>query len=117
MDKVSGEQQLLAIIAHLSYLLGGVGFIIAPLVIFLLKKEDPFVTDHARQALVAHLAILAATVVAGALSMLLVGLLLLPVVAILWLVLLVTSILAAIKAVNSELYKYPLIQGLVSKIE
>ncbi len=104
MDKVTGEQQLLAVIAHLSYLLGGLGFIIAPLVIFLLKKDDPFVADHARQALVAHLALLVTTVGAGILSMLLVGLLLLPFVAILWLVLLITSIIAAIKAVNGELY-------------
>jgi uncharacterized protein len=117
LDKITGEQQLLAIIAHLSYLLGGLGFLIAPLVIFLLRKEDPFVADHARQALVAHLAILAASVLVGILSLLVVGLLLIPVVAILWLVLLVTSILAAIKALNGELYRYPFIQGFVSKIE
>ena len=117
MDKITGEQQLLAIIAHLSYLLGGLGFLIAPLVIFLLKKDDPFVADHARQALVAHLAILSVSVIVGLLSMLLVGLLLVPVVAILWLVLLVTSIIAGVKAVNGEQYKYPFIQGLVSKIE
>lgn len=115
-NKITGEQQLLAIIAHLSYLLGGLGFLIAPLVIFLLKREDPFVADHARQALVAHLAILAASVLTGILSMLLVGLLLVPVLAVLWLILLVTSIIAGIKAVNGELYRYPFIQGWVNKL-
>jgi uncharacterized Tic20 family protein len=34
----------------------------------------------------------------------------------LWLVLLVTSIIAAVKTSEGELYCYPLIQGLVGKI-
>jgi uncharacterized Tic20 family protein len=59
---ITGEQKLLAIIAHLAYFLGGLGFVIAPLVIFLLKKDDVFVYDHAKQALVAHLVILAVSV-------------------------------------------------------
>jgi len=70
---ITGEQKLLAILAHLAYLLGGLGFIIAPLVIFLLRKEDPFVYHHAKQALVAHLAILAASVITSLLCILLIG--------------------------------------------
>jgi hypothetical protein len=42
---ISGEQKLLAIAAHVTYFLGGLGFIIAPLVIYLFKKEDAFVRD------------------------------------------------------------------------
>lgn len=117
MNNITGEQKLLALIAHLAYFLGGLGFIIAPLVIFLLKREDPFVYDHARQALVAHLAILAASVIVGLLSMLIIGILLIPVLVILWLVLVVTSIIAAIKVLNGETYRYPLIQGLVDKLQ
>ncbi|HWR45297.1 DUF4870 domain-containing protein [Sporomusa sp.] len=113
---ITGEQKLLAILAHLAYLLGGLGFIIAPLVIFLLKKDDPFVYEHAKQALVAHLVILAASIATGLLCTLLIGLLLLPVMAILWLLLVITSILAAIKAVDGQLYEYPLIQKLVNKL-
>lgn len=113
---ITGEQKLLAILAHLAYLLGGLGFIIAPLVILLLRREDEFVYHHAKQALVAHLAMLVASVVAGLLCIALIGLLLLPVVAVLWLVLLVTSVIAAIKAADGQHYEYPLVQGLVRKL-
>ncbi len=106
---ISGEQKLLAVLAHLAYLLGGIGFIIAPLVIFLLRKEDAFVYHHAKQALVAHLAILAASVITGLLCVALIGFLLIPVVALLWLLLLITSIIAAIKSVDGQLYEYPFI--------
>ncbi len=117
MDTTTGEQKLLAIIAHLSYLLGGLGFIIAPLLIFLLKKDDSFVYEHARQALVAHLAILVASALVGLLCFLLIGILLVPVLVILWLVLLVTSIIAGARALNGEYYQYPFIQGLVGKLQ
>lgn len=117
MDNITGEQKLLAIIAHLSYLLGGLGFIIAPLVIFLLKKDDPFVFDHARQALVAHLCILAASVVVGMLCFLLIGFLLLPILVIISIILIVTSIIAAVRVMDGELYQYPFIQGLVTKLD
>lgn len=113
---ITGEQKLLAIIAHLAYFFGGLGFIIAPLVIFLLKKDDAFVYDHAKQALVAHLAILAASAVVGILCMLLVGLILLPVLVIFWMLLVVTSLLAAWQAWNGGYYRYPFIQGLVEKL-
>ncbi len=117
MDTVTGEQKLLAIIAHLAYFFGGLGFIIAPLLIFLLKKDDPFVYEHARQALVAHLALLVAGLVVGLLCMVLIGFLLIPVLAVLGLVLVVTSLIAAFKALNGEHYRYPLIQGLVAKLQ
>ncbi len=113
---ISGEQKLLAILAHLAYLLGGLGFIIAPLVIFLLRREDSFVYHHAKQALVAHLAILAASVITSLLCMVLVGLLLVPVIGLLWLLLLITSIIAAVKAADGQYYEYPLIQRLVNKL-
>lgn len=113
---ITGEQKLLAILAHLAYLLGGLGFIIAPLVIFLIKKDDSFVYEHAKQALVAHLAILAASIIIGMLCFLLIGLLLLPVMAILWLLLIITSIIAAVRATDGELYEYPFIQRLVTKV-
>jgi uncharacterized protein len=113
---LTGEQKLLAIIAHMAYLFGGVGFILAPLVVSLWKKDDPFVYDHAKQALVAHLAILAATVIVSILCTILIGVLLLPVIAIFWIILVVTSLMAAWQAWNGRYYRYPLIQGLVEKL-
>lgn len=113
---VSGEQKILAITAHIAYLFGGIGFILAPLLIFLLQKDDPFVNHHAKQALVAHLAILALSAITSLLCMLIVGVLLIPIVAILWLVLLVTSLIATVRALNGEPYYYPLIQSLVNKL-
>lgn len=115
-SEISGEQKLLAIIAHLAYFLGGLGFIIAPLVIFILKKDDPFVYDHAKQALVAHIMMLLAGIVVGLLCVALIGLILIPVLIILALILLVTSIIAAFRALSGELYQYPFIQGIVQKI-
>ncbi len=113
---ITGEQKLLAIAAHLTYFLGGLGFVIAPLIIFLIKRDDPFIADHAKQALVAHLVMLIAGAVTGLLSMLLIGLLLVPVLVLLCIALLVTSIIASLKALNGEYYRYPLIQGIVEKI-
>ncbi|WP_371371853.1 DUF4870 domain-containing protein [Sporomusa aerivorans] len=113
---ITGEQKILAILAHLAYLLGGLGFIVAPLIIFLLKKDDPFVHEHAKQALVAHLAIAVVSAITGLLCMALIGLLIVPVIAILWLLLVITSILAAIKAADGQVYEYPFIQRLISKL-
>ncbi len=117
MDTVSGEQKLLALIAHLSYLFGGLGFIVGPLIIFLLKKDDPFVYEHARQALVAHLAFLVAGMVVGLLCFLLVGFLLIPVLVILGVLLLIASLIASVRVLNGEMYQYPLIQGLIGKLQ
>ena len=113
---ISGEQKILAVLSHLAYLLGGLGFIIAPLIIFLVKKDDPFIHSHAKQALVAHLTISVLSAISGLLCVALVGFLLLPVMAVLWLLLFVTSIIAAVKAVDGQYYEYPLIQSLVNKI-
>ncbi|SEP36476.1 DUF4870 domain-containing protein [Propionispora vibrioides] len=116
MNDITGEQKLLAVLSHLAYLLGGLGFIVAPLVIFLLKREDRFVYEHAKQALVAHLVILVFSAITGLLCTLLIGFLLVPVLAIFWLLLLVTSIIAAVRAVDGQLYEYPLIQRFVNKL-
>ncbi|WP_110955034.1 DUF4870 domain-containing protein [Anaerosinus massiliensis] len=116
MNEITGEQKLLAILAHIAYFLGGLGFIIAPLIIFLFKKDDDFVYEHAKQALVAHLTILTISFIVSFLCMLVIGVFLLPIVAIFWIILLVTSIIAASKALNGESYQYPLIQKLVDKL-
>ena len=115
-QNITGEQKILASIAHLAYFFGGLGFIVAPLVIFLLKRDDSFVYDHAKQALVAHLVVFAFSIVTAVLCVLLIGIFLLPLLCLLWLLLLVTSLWAAWQAWNGSCYRYPFIQGIVDKI-
>jgi len=115
MNTITGEQKLFAIIAHTAYFLGGVGFIIAPLILLLLKKEDPFVYNHAKQALVAHLALLIASIVVSLLCTILIGVLLVPILVVLWIGLIITSLIAAVYALNGKPYHYPLIQTLIAK--
>lgn len=116
MNMITAEQKVLAILAHISYFLGGLGFIIAPLVIFLVKKDDCFVYEHAKQALIAHIVILSTSCIVGLLCMLLIGVLLLPIISILWIIFLVTSVIGALKALNGEEYQYPFIQTFVNKL-
>ena len=116
MENVTGEQKLLAVLAHLAYFLGGLGFVVAPLVIFLWKKDDYFVYDHAKQALVAHLMLLVAGLVVSLLCFALIGLLLVPILAILGVIFVITSLIAAFQALSGNYYRYPFIQGVVDKI-
>lgn len=104
------EERTAALIAHLSSLVG-LG-IIAPLVIYLLKKdESPFVADQAREALNFHITVVLALVASALLIVIVVGIFLLIAVAIGATVL---SIVAAIKANDGERYRYPFTLRLVS---
>jgi uncharacterized Tic20 family protein len=103
-----------AVLAHLSALLALlVGFVfLGPLVVYLLKKDDPFVRRHAAEALNFNLSWTIYGVVGGLILFLLiilvVGLLLIPLAiaaAVAWFVLV---IVAAVKANNGEDYRYPL---------
>lgn len=116
MPFVTTEQKLLAIVAHLAYFFGGLGFVIAPLAILIWKKDDPFVYHHAKQALVAQGVLLIASLAVGLLSMLLIGLLLVPILALAGIALVLTSLFAAYSALNGELYRYPCIQPIVDKL-
>ncbi|MCR6545218.1 DUF4870 domain-containing protein [Dehalobacterium formicoaceticum] len=113
---VTGEQKLLAIAAHLLYLLGGVGFVIAPLIILILKQDDPFVYEHAKQALVAQIMLLIAGAVVSVLCIVLIGFLLIPVLLVLGIIFVITSLIAASRVLNGRLYAYPLIQGIIRRI-
>ena len=72
---VSTSQKILAIAAHISYLLFGVGYILVPLIIFLVRKdEDDFTTEHAKQALCVQVIAALLGVIVGGLMFLSVGL-------------------------------------------
>jgi len=112
--QISGEQKILAIISHVGYLVGGIGLVIVPLIIFFLKKDDYFVYYHAKQALIAQLVMFIAGAIVSALCMVFVGFLLLPVLALVGIIFFVTSIIGAVKAFQGEYYRYPFIQRIVA---
>ena len=110
---LDGKQKFLVVLAHLSYFFGGIGFIVAPLIIYLLWSEDEFVRFNAKQALVAHVILAVFALVSGILCFILVGFLLLPVLAVLAAVFFVSSIVATVKSYKGEYYRYPFIQYFV----
>jgi len=110
---LDGKQKFLVVLAHLSYFFGGIGFILAPLIIYLLWDKDEFVRFNAKQALVAHIVLAIFALVSGLLCFVLVGFLLLPVLAVLAIVFFVSSIIATVKSYKGEYYRYPFIQYFV----
>ncbi len=95
---------------HLAGLLGSIlftiGNIAAPLVIWLIKKEDhPFIYEQGKEVLNFQISMTLYFWISGILCFVLVGFLLLPVLAIFEII---VVIIAAIKASDGEPYKYPL---------
>lgn len=98
-----------ASLLHLSALLGllgnGIGFILAPLVVWIVKRDDdPFIDDQGKEAVNFQITMTLAAIVAGLLIVVLVGLVLLPIVLIAMIVL---PIVAAMRARDGEAYRYP----------
>jgi len=101
---VASESRGWAVAAHLVPFIG-LSFI-GPLIVWLMKKdEDPFVAEHARQALNFQILVLIAAIISGFLIILIIGLILLPIVLI---VAAIFMIIAAVKAANGEEYRYPI---------
>lgn len=96
------DQRLWATLAHI----GGVLFsVIAPLIVWLVHKgRGAFVEEQAKEALNFQILILIAYFVSGILSVIGIGLLIMPVV---WIVALVFGIMAAVAANRGEAYRYP----------
>ncbi|MDQ3722772.1 MAG: DUF4870 domain-containing protein [Actinomycetota bacterium] len=109
-----------ALAAHLSALLSLViGFpFVGPLVIYLAKRDDPFVRRHAAEALNFNLSVMFYAIVLGiatfVLLFIVVGLALIPVLVLLALMWIVCICLAAAKAGQGQEYRYPLTIRLVS---
>jgi uncharacterized protein len=95
-------------LAHLSALAGlviGLNWL-GPLIIYLVKKDEhPFIADQSREALNFNLSVFLYIIVSAILIVIVIGFLLLPAIAIAWLVL---TIIAAVRANNGEAYRYPL---------
>ena len=108
-----------ALVAHLSALALFIGFpIVGPLVVYVAKKDDPFVRRHAAEALNFNISVLIYSIVLGIATFVLifvvVGLALIPVLILGFLAWLGLTILAASKAGQGEEYRYPLTIRFVS---
>jgi uncharacterized protein len=113
-----------AVAAHLSALVTflGIPSLVGPLIVWLIKRdEDPYIAEHAREALNFQISVLIYVIaggviaVVGVVATLGIGLILIiPLViaaAIAWFVLV---IMAAVKASSGERYRYPLTIRLVN---
>ncbi len=121
----SKEERQWAMFAHLSALVGGLltsalggwGFFIGPLVIWLMKKDEmPFVADQAKEALNFNITVSAIFLLLLIFTILTIGigaLLTVPVALVVGIGALVLVILAAIKANDGVAYRYPLTIRLV----
>lgn len=119
----TGDQQMWQVLSHASAFIQVVGIpsLVGPLVIWLMKREDPAVEPHARAALNFQLSVLIYFIVGSILAFLfavtVVGLVvtipLLIALAVLFVLELVFALLASLAASRGELYAYPLSLDLI----
>jgi uncharacterized Tic20 family protein len=107
------DERLWATLAHLSAFLGFVGIpVIGPLVIFLIfGNRSQYVRHHSAEALNFNITMLGAAIVSGLLILVVIGLILLPIIALTWFIL---TIVATTAANRGEWYCYPLTIRLVN---
>src|SRR5687768_9239169 len=99
---VTESERLLAVLSHILTFFGG---FIAPLVIYLVKKdESSFVEAHAKESLNFQITLAIAYLIGILTLIILVGILILCVVGILHFVLV---LVATIKAADNKVYRYP----------
>jgi hypothetical protein len=109
-EQISKDARQWAMFCHLAGLAGllipVIGNIVAPLIIWQIKKEEhPFVDEQGKEALNFQITVLIACLAAGLLTFVCIGFLLLPAVGI---VDLIFCIMACVKVNNGEHYRYPL---------
>ena len=97
----SNEQRNIAMLTHL----GGIilGFI-PSLLVYLIKTDDATLREHAKEALNFQIAVLIAFVACWVLTLVLIGIVLMPIVGI---ANLVFCIIAAVKTSQGDTYRYP----------
>jgi uncharacterized protein len=109
------DERTWGMLAHLLAFTGLIiplGFILAPLVVWLVKRDQStFVADHAKEALNFNITVGIGAIVCILLTLVLIGVLLGIALAIYWFVLI---IVAAIKANEGNTYRYPFTLRLVT---
>ena len=108
-DDLSKNDRNMAMLCHVCGFAGYVfpfGNIIAPLVLWLIKREESaFVDDQGREALNFQISWSIYTVAAALLSILLIGI---PILLALWIAHIVLIILAAVRSSEGQHYRYPM---------
>ena len=104
------EARRWAMLCHLSALVGllgnGIGFLLAPLIVWLVKKDsDPFVDDQGKEAVNFQLTMMIGVLIGAVTAIIMVGIVILLAVLVLAVVF---PIIAAIKANEGVYYRYPL---------
>jgi len=105
--RAAGNSKGWAALSHLSafgFFLG-IPSLVGPFLVWLFKRDDPYVDEQAKEALNFNISFLIYGIASVLLIILLVGILLLPIVFVTWFVLV---IVAAVKASAGEDYRYPL---------
>jgi uncharacterized Tic20 family protein len=106
----SDNFRMWTVLCHASALLGllipGVANVLPPLIVWLVKRADSAEVDaHGKESLNFQLSMLIYALIAGVLTLVLIGFVLLP---ILYIVNAVLVILASLRASEGQLYRYPL---------
>jgi uncharacterized Tic20 family protein len=109
-DKIQSESRLWAMLAHLTALSGFIGIpfghILGPLIVWLVKKDQfPLVDDQGKESLNFQISMTIYGIVAGILTLVFIGFILLGALIIADIVLV---ILASIEANKGTAYRYPL---------
>jgi uncharacterized Tic20 family protein len=98
--------------AMLAHLLGLLVSWVGPLILYLVKKdESPYVRDQAAEALNFQITVFAALMISGILTIVVIGIILLPIV---WIGALIFQIQAAVSANRGENFRYPFSIRLIS---
>ena len=109
------DEKMWAMLCHLSALAAFIfpfGNVIAPLVIWILKKEEfPHVDDQGKEALNFQISMTIYFIVGALLIFVAIGIVVLPILGIFWLIMIV---IASIKANDGEKYRYPFTIRLVN---
>lgn len=108
-SNVTGSDKLWAILSHISGLFG-IWFIIPIIVYLVMRDESDYVAENAKEALNFHISLLIYAICSALLIFMLIGI---PLLVVLGLGALVLSIVAAVKASDGSIYRYPLTIRLV----
>jgi uncharacterized Tic20 family protein len=98
----TSDEKTMALLSHILTLIGG---FVAPLIIYLVKKdESKFIEDHAKESLNFQITLCIAFIVSAILIIVLIGIFLIWILSIMALILV---IIATLRASEGKIYRYP----------